>query len=281
MIDVGIRRRQQVFTLVFWVTALSALYHVFFQDAQVLGTLASLGVGIVLGHLLFHRITNLAWDDDKGMVVPKMDLAGAVFLLLFVVVVLIGDAPFVTEFVDASTVSAAASSFAAGIMIGQLGSIQRKIHAIIGPAASQRRAYSSRVDIDAPADQVWQVVTDFASYKSWNPLLSNVKGDLVVGGKLRVHASFIPIPLNATVLTADKPHEFKWEDHVPFNLLTPVFSVHLLPLADDRTRVIIQESFSGPLLGMAGRRLDRQMPPLYDAMAKALAQQVEKNKTAT
>jgi len=231
-----------------------------------------------MGHLLFHRITQLVWDDDQGMIVTKMDFAGAIILLLFVLVVLIGDAPFITQFVDMYTVNAAASSFAAGIMISQLRSIQRKIHNIIGHAASDKHSYSSRVDIDASVEQVWGVVTDFASYQSWNPLLTNVEGELVVGGGLRVRASFIPIPLSATVLTADKPNEFKWEDQVPFNLLTPVFSVHLLPLANDRTRVIIQESFSGPLLPVVRRRLNTQMPPLYDAMGKALAQQVEQNK---
>ena len=120
------------------------------------------------------------------------------------------------------------------------------------------------------------MLTDFAAYKSWNPLLRNVEGDLVMGGSLRVQTTFIPMTLSATVTAVDKPNHFAWEDHVPLNLLTPVFSVHLLPLSENRTRVIIAESFTGPLLPILGRRLDRQMPPLYEAMGKALAQQVAK-----
>ncbi|NJL56675.1 sulfatase-like hydrolase/transferase [bacterium] len=65
-------------------------------------------------------------------------------------------------------------------------------HTVSGQDQSLKRTYSSRVDVDAPAEQVWDVLTDFASYHSWNPLLSNVAGNLVVGGDLRVHTTFCP-----------------------------------------------------------------------------------------
>lgn len=276
MIHGGIKRRQQFFTLVLVVTALAALYHLFFQGALVLGTVAALVTGLVLGHLLFQRITQISWDDEKGMIVPRMDFAGALILLVYVVFVVIGDAPFLTRLVDASTVNAATSSFVAGIMIGQLHSLRRKIRDILGPSESSGHAYSTRIDIDAPAEQVWDVLTDFKAYRAWNPLLSNVEGELVVGGKLRVRPAFTPTAVQATVTASDKPNHFEWEDHVPLNLLTPVFSVHLLSLSEQRTRVVIAEAFTGPLLPILGRRLDRQMPPLYEAMGKALAQQVAK-----
>ncbi|NJL56674.1 hypothetical protein HC928_17065 [bacterium] len=80
---------------------------------------------------------------------------------------------------------------------------------------------------------------------------------------------------------ADKPFRFVWEDHVPLNVLTPVFSVHLLPLAGNRTRVIIAESFTGPLLPVLGRLLDRQMPQRYEAMGKALARRMDEIKQRT
>ena len=166
-------------------------------------------------------------------------------------------------------------------MIGQLRSLRRKIRDILGPAESEQRAYSALVDIDAPAEDVWAVVTDFKSYSAWNPLLTNVEGDLVAGGELRVQPAFIPTAVRATVTQVDNPNRFEWEDHVPLKLLTPVFSVQLLQLAENRTRVIISEAFTGPLLSILGRRLDRQMPPLYEAMGEALAKEVAQRETTT
>jgi arylsulfatase A-like enzyme len=277
-IPTSIKRRQQFFTLVLVITALSALYHVIFQDALVLGTVAALATGLVIGLTVFHHTTKLSWDEDQGVIVPRLDITGAVILFVYVAVVLIGDSPLISGLVEPNTVNAATASFITGIMIGNLHAIERKIRALIGSVDGSHRAYSARIDIDAPAEQVWDVVTNFKSYKDWNPLLSNVEGSLVKGGSLRVETTFIPMTLSATVTEVKQPYHFEWEDHVPLNLLTPVFSVHLLPHSDNRTRVIIAESFTGPLLSLVGGRLDRQMPPLYDAMAKALAYQVQKNK---
>ena len=275
-IPASIKRRQQFFTLVMVVTGLAALYHVIFGGALVLGTVAALALGLVIGLTVFHHTTKLSWDEDHGMIVPRLDFAGAAILVFYVAFVIIGDVPIISQFVDASTLNAANASFIAGIMFGNLHALRRKIGDIIEPDETADRVFSARVDIDAPPAQVWDVLTDFASYKSWNPLLRNVEGDLVMGGSLRVQTTFIPMTLSATVTAVDKPNHFAWEDHVPLNLLTPVFSVHLLPLSENRTRVIIAESFTGPLLPILGRRLDRQMPPLYEAMGKALAQQVAK-----
>ncbi|MEM7134329.1 MAG: sulfatase-like hydrolase/transferase [Chloroflexota bacterium] len=278
-IDGGIKRRQRLYQIVLVVTALAALYQLFFQGAMVLGTVLALVIGVLMGTLFFSRMTLISWDDESGHVVSRMDIAGLVILLIYVFGVVIGDAPILSSSVEAGTASAATSSLVAGIMLGQLRSLRRKIRDILGPLDSEQRAYSSQIDIDASIEDVWDVVTDFAAYESWNPLLSNVEGDLVVGESLRVQTTLAPAVLPATVKVADKPTQFEWEDHVPLNLLTPVFSVHLLPLSDDRTRVVIQETFTGPLLPVLGWLLDRQMPPLYEAMGEALAQQVARNKT--
>ncbi|MEO0563545.1 MAG: SRPBCC domain-containing protein, partial [Chloroflexota bacterium] len=277
-IDGGIKRRQRFYRIILILTALAALYQVFFQGALVLGTVISLVIGVVMGTLFFSRMTQLSWDDERGLVVPKMDIAAVVILLVYIAFVVIGDAPLLSNNVQPGTVNAATSSLVAGIMIAQIASLRRKTRDIIGPSESEQRVYSSSVDIDATAEQIWDIVTDFESYQTWNPLLTNVVGELVVDGELTVSPAFIPTDVKATVTKVDKPHHFEWEDHVPLNLLTPVFSVQLLPLDENRTRVIISESFTGPLVSVLGRRLDRQMPPLYDAMGEALAQQIQQKK---
>jgi hypothetical protein len=43
----------------------------------------------------------------------------------------------------------------------------------------------------------------------------------------------------------------------------------------NRTRFVVQESFEGPLVGLAGTQLDRTMPPQYEAMSQALKLRVE------
>jgi hypothetical protein len=64
-------------------------------------------------------------------------------------------------------------------------------------------------------------------------------------------------------------------DHVPGSAITPHFAVKLEPLEDDRTRFVVRETFEGPLVAVMGDQLDRRMPRLYRAMARALKARVE------
>lgn len=54
-------------------------------------------------------------------------------------------------------------------------------------AATGTTVRSVTVDIDAPADVVWAVVTDFASYPDWNPFTVRVDTDGEVGDDVLLH----------------------------------------------------------------------------------------------
>ena len=42
---------------------------------------------------------------------------------------------------------------------------------------------SNQVMINAPVDQVWNVLTDFDRFPEWNPVIRRVEGRLAVGLK--------------------------------------------------------------------------------------------------
>src|SRR5436309_10428636 len=45
---------------------------------------------------------------------------------------------------------------------------------------------SSEIVIEAPADRVWQVLTDFAKFPEWNPFIKKMSGEPRTGAKLEV-----------------------------------------------------------------------------------------------
>lgn len=45
----------------------------------------------------------------------------------------------------------------------------------------------SEIEIEAPADKVWQILTDFRKYSEWNPFITQINGELKKGAKLEVH----------------------------------------------------------------------------------------------
>lgn len=79
---------------------------------------------------------------------------------------------------------------------------------------------STHVDIDADAALVWDILTDFATYQRWNPLLRSVRGaahrgDTIVitekrsrNGKLSRSSSSGTV--RRTVKHVREPHELYW-----------------------------------------------------------------------
>jgi hypothetical protein len=109
----------------------------------------------------------------------------------------------------------------------------------------------------------------------WNPLLTAIEGKLGLGQRLQLRIATMPLPIEASVIRYNPPFELQWLDYIPGGAMTPHFAVKLEPVGEDKTRFTVQESFEGGLVGIAGRQLDRTMPPQYEAMCQALKARVE------
>jgi uncharacterized protein YndB with AHSA1/START domain len=44
----------------------------------------------------------------------------------------------------------------------------------------------TEIEIDAPAERVWRLLTDFASYPRWNPFIRTISGRPIPGERLEV-----------------------------------------------------------------------------------------------
>ena len=137
------------------------------------------------------------------------------------------------------------------------------------------RLYASEVMIEAPIQAVWDTFTDLPRLGEWNPLLTAIEGELGLGQQLQVHVAPMPQPADATIVRYRPPFEVQWLDHVPGRAMSPHFAARLEPLGPSRTRFVVQESFEGKLVGIAGKQLDRIMPAHYKAMCQALKERVE------
>jgi hypothetical protein len=118
-----------------------------------------------------------------------------------------------------------------------------------------RTELRSEVEIDAPATDVYRVLTDFARYHEWNPFLTAIRGELVVGKRLSVEMSLPEggfYELAPTLLAVSEASELRWQG--PF--LFPVWleAEHFFLLSERApgvTRLVQGENFSGLLLRFA------------------------------
>jgi demethylmenaquinone methyltransferase / 2-methoxy-6-polyprenyl-1,4-benzoquinol methylase len=125
------------------------------------------------------------------------------------------------------------------------------------------KTLAATIDISAPPDRVWEVITDFPSYPQWNPFMFSVEGTAEAGAHLRIgmqRPGGVVLRFGARVVVADPPRELAWSGeglrgHWP-GLLRGDRRVVIEPLAGGRSRLEMRTTFSGvlsPLMGWLER----------------------------
>ena len=137
----------------------------------------------------------------------------------------------------------------------------------------------TETEIEAPAERVWYLLTDFASYHQWNPFIRSISGQPVLGERLEVRLEppggrgmiFKP-----KVLNAEPNHELRWLGHllVP-GLFDGEHSFTIQPLEENRTRFIQREAFKGLLVPLFARSLDNNTRRGFEEMNHALKERAE------
>jgi uncharacterized protein YndB with AHSA1/START domain len=55
----------------------------------------------------------------------------------------------------------------------------------------------TEIEINAPPSRVWEILTDFEKYPTWNPFIKKISGEAVRNEKLEVH---MPDPRGGTMI---------------------------------------------------------------------------------
>jgi len=137
----------------------------------------------------------------------------------------------------------------------------------------------SEVEIQAPAERIWQMLTDFASYPEWNPFIRRISGQPKEGTRLKV---YIELPgtkgkiFRPKVLRADPNHELRWFGR----LLIPglfdgdhIFNIE--HIGRNRVRFVQRKIFSGLLVSFLAQGLDAKLGLGFDEMNQALKLRAE------
>ena len=137
------------------------------------------------------------------------------------------------------------------------------------PAGSNEESMpevSVSIDIPAPPETVWLVLTDTEAYPQWNTLLS-VRGDFTVGETVAVRLSIPGLPAVpiAPEITAFEPEKaLRWRSQL-FGIEAD-HAFLLEPLADGGTRFVQSEQFSGAMAGPVVRRFERRIRRGFEQM---------------
>ena len=134
------------------------------------------------------------------------------------------------------------------------------------------------LQIDAPAEVVWGVLTDADGYSDWNPFTTRVQTDFGVGSPIHIHITMGPWKMQRVewVRLAERPYRLGWDTQVlaPF-LLYSNKEQRLTALSETSCSYFTTDLFSGlltPLIVLLFRRLIIRG---FDATALALKRRSE------
>ena len=137
----------------------------------------------------------------------------------------------------------------------------------------------AEIEIDAPAERVWHLLTDFASYPQWNPFIRSIRGQLIRGEGLEVRIE--PpggrgMTFKPKVLNAEDNRELRWLGHllVP-GLFDGEHSFTIESLAKNRVRFVQREAFKGLLVPLFARSLETNTQRGFEEMNRALKERAE------
>ena len=118
------------------------------------------------------------------------------------------------------------------------------------------RTIRSAIEIRAPLDAVWRVLTDFEAYPEWNPHIREVRGTPRVGSRIAVRShppGGRPVVMRPVVLRWAPPTELRWRGtFISRVLFTGEHGFKLEQLAEGRVRFHQDETFTGLLVPLYG-----------------------------
>ncbi|MGD0462120.1 MAG: SRPBCC domain-containing protein [Tepidisphaeraceae bacterium] len=137
----------------------------------------------------------------------------------------------------------------------------------------------TEISIDAPANRIWTILTDFAHFQDWNPFITHIEGQPQRGARLTVTIQppdskamrFRPV-----VLKAEPGQELRWLGH----LLLPglfdgehVFSIE--PTGEKKVLFRQSEQFGGLLVPLLWGKMGDKTRRGFEAMNEAIKQIAE------
>lgn len=131
------------------------------------------------------------------------------------------------------------------------------------------------IDIAAPPEAVWRVLTDFTGYAEWNPFIRKASGAPIAGTRLvaTMHPQGRkPMTFRPLIVRAEAGRALVWRGHLPVPGLFDGEHAFLMTPLGTGTRLDHGEGFRGllvPFVQAEGFRAD------FEAMNRALKARAE------
>jgi hypothetical protein len=141
------------------------------------------------------------------------------------------------------------------------------------------RTLSTEISINAPAEKVWRILSDFSAYPNWNPFITQVKGNLTTGARLNVTLTIEgrkPTVVRPKLITVIPGEKICWLGSILVRGIFDGMHHFTLEETDDGQTLFRQgENFSGILAGAIMNKIRHSTLKGFEEMNLALKKQAE------
>lgn len=131
--------------------------------------------------------------------------------------------------------------------------------------------YSVTRTINAPAGQVWALLTDASAYPSWNPTIVSLEGSIAEGDTIALVSTLNPKrTFKLKVSDMNAPSSMIWSDGMPLGLFKGIRTFTLAE-QDGATTFSMEETYSGllePLISKSIPDMTESFAEFADALKK-------------
>ncbi len=136
----------------------------------------------------------------------------------------------------------------------------------------------TEIEINAPAEKVWQVLLDFEKYPEWNPFVVKALGKPKEGQTLQIEVQLPEgrlMKFTPVVLKAEPNKELRWVGKLPLGAFRGEHFHQIESLEENKVKFIHGEHFSGWFVSIIWKMVGNQPVKGYHIMNKALKEYVE------
>jgi len=147
-------------------------------------------------------------------------------------------------------------------------------------SGQKTQTVKTEIDIAAPPEKVWAILTDINKWHEWSPTINASQGEGAVGSELSItmmskEAGKDGPKYNPTIIQMDEPAYFHWRAHMLASIVFTNEKIVELKKTETGTKVTHTETFKGMMAALMRGNMEEGVTPMLTMMNEALKQTAE------
>lgn len=141
-----------------------------------------------------------------------------------------------------------------------------------------QRAVEHRTGVQAPAELVWELISDFSTWSDWNPIHRKAEGQMKIGTPLTIEHVLPgePVRVIQPIVQDWVPYEqLHWRSSRLGGFVTAIRYIEIENMGPQNSTFSNGELFMGPLVRWVSKAERRKLRAAYAQMGEALRDHAE------